>query len=285
MAAALFKKFPDLVAKADAVLGYSVEALCVTDRENQLKHTEFTQPALFVANALYYHNRLEKDNRVPDFVAGHSLGEFSALYAAGAYSFETGLRIVQKRGQLMAQAAGGGMAAVLGLSSEQVENTLAAAGLTDAVFIANLNCPGQVVVSGPLSRVEESEAHFQRAGCSRFVQLNVTGAFHSPEMADAAAAFESFLGGLKEEIRAPRVPVVSNVTAAPHRGNGVTAMLVAQMTSPVRWAESIAYLHADCRVEDFEEVGPGTVLAKLVARCLGRPHKPTPKRERTAPKS
>ena len=260
----LFARYPDLVAQADDILGYSVAALCTSDPRSELNRTQFTQPALFVVNALMFHERLDRAPP-PDVVAGHSLGEYSALYAAGVLDFATGVRLVRKRGALMAAAHSGGMAAVIGLSADQVRAVLDGPGLED-VEIANLNSPSQVVVSGPRSAVFSAQPRFEAAGCARYVPLNVSAAFHSRLMAPAADAFAAFLADLR--CGPCRAPVIANATAAPYgEGAGeVARQLVGQITRAVRWTDTVAYLR-DQGVAEIVEVGPGEVLTKLIAAC------------------
>jgi trans-AT polyketide synthase/acyltransferase/oxidoreductase domain-containing protein len=253
MGASLFEAFPELTRTADQVLGYSIQSLCADGPIEQLTRTEYTQPALFVVNALSCLQRVGADG-APDYLMGHSISEYVALFAAGVFDFETGLRLVQKRGALMAGASGGGMAAVLGLDEQQVQQVLAANRL-EGVFAANVNTPRQIVLSGAREAVEASEPLFMQAGASFFKMLQVSGAFHTPFMAPARDEFARFL----QEVRfaAPLIPVISNVTARPHDALRIRESMVEQITAPVRWADSIRYLMAKgLAVNDFEEVGP-----------------------------
>jgi malonyl CoA-acyl carrier protein transacylase len=260
MGADLFRDFPRETATASAMLGYSIEELCAVDPRQQLNQTEFTQPALFVVNALSYLKKIQTTAETPDFVAGHSLGEYNALFAASVFDFETGVRLVQKRGALMARASGGGMAAVLGLSPDQVAQVLRRPELTD-IDVANLNSPQQVVISGPANQVESARAPFEQAGARKFVLLKVSGAFHSRYMASAKEEFAQFLAGCA--FVPPKIPVISNVQAQPYLPDEVARNLADQITQPVRWIESIQLLlrQPDPR---FEEIGPGTVLTGLI---------------------
>ena len=147
----LFDQFPEITRTADEILGYSIKQLCLEDPDKQLGLTQFTQPALYVVNALTFMKR-SQDGETPDFVVGHSLGEFNALLAAGVYDFETGLRLVKERGRLMSEAKGGGMAAVVGMQEPAVRDMIAAQG-ADQVDIANLNSPTQIVLSGPTDEI------------------------------------------------------------------------------------------------------------------------------------
>ncbi|MFD7646089.1 ACP S-malonyltransferase [Streptomyces albidoflavus] len=265
MAGALFADFPDLVAEADEILGYSVEELCRYDPRGELARTEFTQPALFVANALHYRAwQREHGKDAAAAFAGHSLGEYSALWAAGAFDFATGLRMVGRRGALMAAAPDGAMAAVIGLDEDQVRKVLADGGPLAGIDVANLNGGGQVVVSGPRGAVLGARAAFVAAGAAGYVPLRVSGAFHSRQMSAAAGDFAGFLAGV--ELRAPRLPVIANTTGEPYPDGDVRAVLTAQLTSPVRWEESVRHLLAAPQVSALVEVGPGTVLTKLLDR-------------------
>jgi len=260
MGAGLFAKFPREVSQADDILGWSVERLCLEDPDRRLDQTDFTQPALFVVNALTYLDGQRGGAPRPDFVAGHSLGEYDALFASGAFDFATGLRLVKKRGELMARARGGGMAAVIGLPLERVREVLSDprfAGLD----IANLNAPKQAVVSGPVDEVSASKEAFDAAGAQLFVTLKVSAAFHSRAMADAAAEFRRFVSPV--EFRPLSIPVVSNVTARPYAPGETLDLLSRQISSPVRWSESIQFLLGQPEPE-FVESGPGAVLTGLL---------------------
>ncbi len=253
MGAGLFEAFPELTRAADDVVGYPIRALCAQGPLERLTQTEFTQPALFVVNALAYLQRSAASGP-PDYLMGHSVSEYVALFAAGVFDFSTGLRLVRKRGELMAQASGGGMAAVLGLDEEQVSDVLRVNRL-DNVFAANFNTPRQVVLSGARAAVEAAEPLFMQAGATFFKMLQVSGAFHTPFMAPARDEFARFVQEV--EFAAPTIPVISNVTARPHDPLRIRERMVEQITSPVRWADSIRYLMAKgLAVNDFEEIGP-----------------------------
>lgn len=148
MGQGLFDKYPELTSKADKILGYSIKKLCLEDPDENLRYTQYTQPAIYTVNALMYLNKIAKTGEKPSFVVGHSLGEYNALYAAGVIDFETGLKIVKKRGELMSRAKGGGMAAVIGLREEEVRDVLKENGI-ESIDIANINSCSQIVISGP----------------------------------------------------------------------------------------------------------------------------------------
>jgi trans-AT polyketide synthase/acyltransferase/oxidoreductase domain-containing protein len=252
MGAGLFEEFADLTRTADAVLGYSIQALCLEGPIERLTLTQFTQPAIYVVNALSYLKRIQ-DAPKPDYLLGHSVAEYVALFAAGVLDFESGLRLVQKRGELMGQAKGGGMAAVIGLNAAQVAAILERNGIVN-VFAANFNTPHQIVISGRRDDVEKAEPLFLAGGAGLFKMLQVGGAFHTPFMADAQQEFRHFVSGIP--FAAPQVPVISNVTARPHRADSVRRNMVDQITAPVRWSDSIRYLLAKGLVfKDFDEIG------------------------------
>lgn len=261
MGAGLFGRFRDMTEEADSVLGYSIEALCTQDTENRLSHTQFTQPALFVVNALSYMGRLYDTGKIPDFVAGHSLGEYNALLAAGVFDFSTGLRLVQKRGELMAKATGGCMAAVIGQSADKVDEIIASSGI-DEVSVANYNAPIQTVISGSRQSLEKLENIFVAEGAG-FVILNVSGAFHSQSMLPAQEEFSAFVSSFK--LHPPAIPVISNLSAEPYLADSIKDNLIQQISNPVRWTETIKYLIATGESE-FVEVGPGNVLTGLVEK-------------------
>ncbi|OEJ69075.1 ACP S-malonyltransferase [Magnetovibrio blakemorei] len=268
MGEGLFDLFPGLTAQADGVLGYSIRELCLQGPMERLTQTQFTQPALFVVNALSYLKKIDQGAGRPDYLLGHSVAEYVALFAAGVVSFEDGLRLVQKRGALMASAHGGGMAAVLGLSGETVEALIQDHGLSD-IFAANYNTPQQIVVSGKREAVEAAEPIFMQAGASLYKVLAVSGAFHTPFMADAKAEFGKFAADIS--FASPEIPVVSNVTARPHLPETIRKQMVEQITSPVRWSDSIRYLLAKgLAPEDFCEIGPegAAILKPMVKRTL-----------------
>ncbi|PTX97238.1 [acyl-carrier-protein] S-malonyltransferase [Verrucomicrobia bacterium LW23] len=257
----LFARFADLTAQADAELGYSIQELCLTDPEGKLNNTAYTQPALYVVSALTHLAKLQDSEAAPDFVIGHSLGEYNALFAAGVFDFLTGLKLVKRRGALMSEATGGGMAAVLGLSPEAIANALSANGL-DAIDIANLNAPTQTVISGPADAIAAAKEPLEKAGAAKVVILNVSGAFHSRYMKSAADQFELYLREFT--FAAPKIPVISNVTATAYAGTAEDTIdnLKRQIYSSVRWVETIDSLLTKPE-PTFEEVGPGNVLAGL----------------------
>ena len=264
MGETLFAEFADLTKRADEILGYSIKKLCVEDPDGNLNLTQYTQPALFAVNCLTYLQKMAETGQKPDFAAGHSLGEYTALFAAGAFDFETGLRLVQKRGELMGRAKGGGMAAVIGLSAEKVREILEGSGI-DTIDVANYNSPKQTILSGPKEDLESAKSAFEEGGARRYLPLKVSAAFHSRYMSEAGSEFSEFLSQITfSELE---IPVISNVTATPHEGATIGKNLSLQITSSVRWQESVEYL-AKQGCEDFIEIGPGNVLTKLIQQIL-----------------
>jgi len=259
----LFPLFREETRLASEVLGYSIEQLCTDDPAGRLNQTEFTQPALFVVNALTLLRKLRDTETAPAAVAGHSLGEYNALFAAGAFDFATGVRLVRERAALMSRATGGGMAAVIGLTRDQVERTLRDAGLA-TIDIANLNAPTQVVISGPKADVERAQAPFEAAGAMMFMPLKVSGAFHSRYMTPAANEFARFLEPFS--FASLQVPVIANATAEPYARGETKLNLARQINSPVRWLESMTHLLQQVPGAQFEEVGPGNVLTGLLRK-------------------
>jgi malonyl CoA-acyl carrier protein transacylase len=262
MGSELFPEFPELIQKADQLLGYSIVDLCLNNPNEQLTKTEYTQPALYIVNALSYMQKAKETTMKPDYVAGHSLGEYNALFASGVFDFETGIKLVQKRGALMSQATGGGMAAIVGLHSADVQMLLQKNELKDIV-IANYNTHTQIVISGLKEAVSEAKALFIAAGAKLFIPLKVSGAFHSPYMQVAQQQFAEFLGNFN--FAPPAIPVIANVTAKPYPPNQTSSYLADQITHPVEWTQSIAYL-IDQGETIFEEIGPGKILTGLISR-------------------
>ncbi|MEU5140858.1 ACP S-malonyltransferase [Streptomyces sp. NPDC021139] len=254
----LFDRYPDAMAAADRILGFSVRELCLGDAAERLTDTRYLQPALFVVNELTRRAYAAREP-APDYLAGHSLGEYNALLAADAFDFETGLALVARRGELMGRATGGAMTAVVGPGAARIVDLLAEAGIDD-VDLANLNSTEQVVLSGPAESLRRAAGAVTAAGAGRCVPLRVSAAFHSRYMADAAREFAAFLAGF--ELRDPRIPVIANVTARPYRPGEVGRLLAAQVHSAVRWSESMGHLRSR-GVDRVVEQGPGRVLTGL----------------------
>ncbi len=260
MGGELFDQFPELVKQADDVLECSIKNLCLDDPEKKLNQTDYTQPALYIVNALTYLSKTEKTDLRPDFVAGHSLGEYNALFAAGVFDFLTGLKIVQRRGQTMVKVTGGGMAAVIGMQPDKIKQVLKDASF-DSIDIANLNSPKQTVISGRKEDIDAVKTVFEDAGVRMFIPLKVSGAFHSRYMQDAQNEFADFLRHF--EFQPVKIPVIANYTAAPYQNDETVNNMVQQISNPVRWVETIQSLKQQPEPE-FEEIGPGNVLTKLI---------------------
>nr|WP_248869390.1 ACP S-malonyltransferase [Streptomyces sp. HNA39] len=264
MGRSLFGRFPDLRRRADRVLGYPIDELCLENPERRLSDTVYAQPAIYVVNALHW-SAAQEDLPPADFFAGHSLGEYSALFAAGAFDFETGLTLVRRRAELMSQVSGGAMAAVVGLSEQIVEETLKRHGAT-GVVIANHNAPEQFVLSGSREELARIKPVFEKAeGIRGFVPVRVSGPFHAPAMAPAADRFRSLLASV--EVGELRTPVISNVTGRPFGPDAqeVRDLLADQIAQPVRWTDCIRYLR-DAGVSAFTELGESKVLTSLIDR-------------------
>ena len=267
----LVEAFPearDTFAEADEALGFSLSKICWEGPESELTLTSNAQPAIFVHSAAVW-RVLQANAPSATLAAGHSLGEFSAYHAAGSLSFLDGLRTVRRRGELMNESGAdraGAMAAVLGLDDSVVEDVCAAASSRGegTVVPANFNSPGQVVISGDVAAIHVAELLMKEAGARRVLPLKVSGAFHSPLMAVAEEGLAEQLDSV--EVTAPRVPVVSNVTAHPV-DDAATArqLLVAQLTSPVRWTSSVQTMRS-AGIANFLEIGPGHVLTVLLRR-------------------
>ena len=266
MGQGLFDEVPEYAAvekDVDAIVGYSMRKLCLEDPDNRLKETQYTQPSLYVVNALHYYKAVAQGTR-PAYVAGHSLGEYDALLAAGAFDFLTGLKLVKKRGELMSQAKNGGMGAVIGLDANTVAKVVSDNGLS-TLDVANFNTPTQTVVSGPVDDIKRAGPLFEKAGAQMFIPLQVSAAFHSRYMADAAKAFADFLAPMS--FAAPKIPVVANATAQPYPADNasesVKSLLAKQITSSVQWTQSVRFLRGQ-GVTQFSEIGPGNVLTRMV---------------------
>ena len=263
----LFDRFADWTREADVVLGYSIRDLCLTDADGKLAKTEYTQPALFVVNAMTYRAWQEGGQPAPAFVAGHSLGEYNALLAAEVFDFATGLRLVRERGRLMGEVHGAGMSAVIGLDPDAIRRVLDATPAGRALDVANFNSFEQTVIAGPKPELAEIKPALETAGARAVIPLNVSAPFHSRYMQPVQMTFETFLGGFT--FQPPTIPVVSNLTASPYAADTIRETLAGQIANSVRWLDSVLYLLKQ-GVSEFEESGPGSVLTKLVAQIRKR---------------
>lgn len=251
-----------LVEQANTQLGFDLASIMFSGTEEELRRTDVTQPAIFLHSMLAYSTL---NNPQPSMVAGHSLGEFSALVAAGVLSFADGLRLVAARANAMQKACElepGTMAAVLGLDDQKVEAVCS--GITDIVVPANYNCPGQLVISGSVTGIEKACVALKEAGAKRALVLPVGGAFHSPLM---KAAEEELQGAIQSiTFNAPSCPVYQNVVAMPVTDPAtIKQNLINQLTGPVKWTQSVQAMLADGATE-FTEVGPGKVLQGLIQK-------------------
>ncbi|GEM62050.1 malonyl CoA-acyl carrier protein transacylase [Sphingobacterium faecium NBRC 15299] len=252
-----------LFEKANDILGFRITDIMFTGTDDQLKQTNVTQPAIFLHSVILA--KALGDQFKPDMVAGHSLGEFSALVSAGALSFEDGLKLVAQRANAMQRACEiepSTMAAILGLEDAVVEEICSK--VDDVVVAANYNCPGQLVISGSISGVDKACALLTEAGAKRALKLNVGGAFHSPLMEPAKVELQAAIEAV--EIKTPICPIYQNVDATSYTdAETIKKNLIAQLTGAVRWTQTVQNMLLD-GAEAFVEVGPGNVLQGLVKK-------------------
>ena len=253
----------ELFDKANEILGYSITDIMFSGTDEDLKQTKVTQPAVFlhsVISALCLGDEFK-----PDMVAGHSLGEFSALVACGCLSFEDGLRLVYARAMAMqacCEKVPGTMAAIINLPDETIEKVCSE--IEGVVVPVNYNSPGQVVISGEISAVDEACLKLKEAGAKRALKLPVGGAYHSPLMEPAAVELAAAIE--KAEFKTPRCPIYQNVDAKPYTDPDIIKKnLLAQLTAPVRWTQTVINMIGD-GMDEFQECGPGQVLTGLIGR-------------------
>lgn len=256
----------ELFEKANDILGYSITDIMFNGTDEELKQTKVTQPAVFLHSVISA--LCMGDSFAPAMVAGHSLGEFSALVAAGALSFEDGLKLVYARAMAMqkaCEAAPSTMAAIIGLPDEKVEEVCAEVNREGHVCVpANFNCPGQLVISGNIEAINEACEKLKAAGAKRALPLKVGGAFHSPLMQPAKDELQAAIE--KTEFHAPKCPVYQNVDGMPHTDPAeIKTNLIAQLTSSVKWTKCVQSMIAD-GADDFTECGPGKALQGMIAR-------------------
>lgn len=260
------EKAKELFEKANEILGFRITDIMFSGTDAELTQTKVTQPAVFlhsVISALCL-----GDEFAPSMVAGHSLGEFSALVAAGALSFEDGLKLVYARATAMqkaCEAAPGTMAAVIGLPDEKIEEVCKECSTPGNIVVpANYNCPGQLVISGNVDAINQACEKLKAAGAKRALPLKVGGAFHSPLMQPAKEELQKAIEAT--EFSAPKCPVYQNVDGKPHTdASEIKANLIAQLTSSVRWTSSVQNMIAD-GADDFTECGPGKALQGMIGR-------------------
>jgi [acyl-carrier-protein] S-malonyltransferase len=266
----LFDARPDLLGReVDEILGWSLKEMCLEGPEEALTRTEHAQPALYALSFALWQILTDEHPLAPTAAAGHSLGEYTALAAAGVFSFHDGLRVVTARGRAMSQAANAepsGMAALIGSDAGLAEQVAAARrGEGGRLEVANLNAPGQVVVAGAAEDIDWVVENARDLGVRRAIPLKVAGAFHSSFMASAADAVAVAL--TEVETGEPRFPVWSNTTAKPHQTSDIADVLCRQVVSPVRFQESLEAMAAS-GIETFVHVGPGDVTAGMARRTI-----------------
>jgi trans-AT polyketide synthase/acyltransferase/oxidoreductase domain-containing protein len=255
----LFAFYPDFVHRASTLLGYDLEELCLYDPENRLSQTQYTQPALYTVNALAWFEEEYQRPGTADIFLGHSLGEYNALLAAGAFGFETGLQLVKKRGELMGAASGGTMLAVLGLQAEEIEHFLHEHHV-EGIELANYNTRTQIVISGRHDMIRKADAAFKGNNITT-IPLKVSAPFHSRYMMTARAEFAEFIKTFT--FARLKHPVIANVTARPYDEQHIPETLSDQITHAVLWRDSIRYLLGQNPEMEFQEIG-STILSKMV---------------------
>lgn len=247
---------------ANQLLSQSISNVCFEGPEEKLKQTQYAQIGIFLVSAAQL-MMLKKEGRMPDIVAGHSLGELTAYYAAGVFDLETAIRVITFRGEAMARAYpsdDSAMAAVMGTELDIIESVIKQ---QPDVVIANYNCPTQIVISGKKNGVQSAIAELKEAGAKRVIPLNVSGAFHSPLMASAAEEFESFLE--TQSFKSSTIPIILNRTAQPETdASALRENLALQLKSPVKWTQTIQSMIN--KVSHVQEVGPGAVLTGLLKK-------------------
>ena len=253
----------DMFEKANKILGFDITKIMFEGEEEDLRQTKVTQPAIFLHSVILA--KVLGDKFTPEVVAGHSLGEFSALVAAGALSFEDGLKLVSKRAMAMQKACEvepSTMAAIVGMEDEVVENVVN--NIEEIVVPANYNCPGQLVISGSIAGIDKAIEQLKEAGARRAMKLNVGGAFHSPLMAPAKEELAEAIA--KTKFNDPICPIYQNVTGqAVKSADIIKENLISQLTSPVRWTQTMKNMIAD-GLSEYTEVGPGKVLQGLLKK-------------------
>ena len=260
------EKAKSIIDSADSIVP-GLKKVMFEGPEEELQKTDFTQPAVLAHSIAVFEVIKDKIAGNVSYYAGHSLGEYAALYAAGSFDFETVVKLVKKRGQLMQEASAktdSGMAAVIGLSPEQVKQMCESLSNIGYIALANINSPVQTVISGEAKAIEAAEAKAKEIGAKRYIRLRVAGAFHSELMKPAAEGLERELESV--DIKEAKIPVVANVSAkAVKSAREIKSSLVKQVVSPVRWVESVEFMRAG-GVDTFIEAGPGKVLSGLIKK-------------------
>lgn len=270
MGADLFEARPDLLGEAaNEILGFDLRRMCLDGPEDELTRTQHAQPALFAISYALFTELDARSGLVADAMAGHSLGEYTALTAAGAFDYETGLGLVALRGRAMAESAEvepSGMAALIGADEDTARRVCAVRSAAGGrLQVANINAPGQVVVAGGRDDIDWLVEHGREHGIRRAIPLKVAGAFHSTFMEDAAAEVASALA--KVGVQEAKVPVWANTTAQPHVDGDVAGLLARQVVEPVRFAESLTNM-SSYGIDRFVHIGPGDVTAGLARKTV-----------------
>ncbi|MFV8799531.1 ACP S-malonyltransferase [Yersinia sp. LJYL362] len=264
MGASLFDIYPKLLAEAEDITEFSIRDFFLNSPADRFSNTLYVQPALYTVNALYYRRYIDQCGTLPQFLAGHSLGEFNALHAAGVFDFETGLHLVKKRALLMSESQGGGMAAVLGLNAEEVIQVIVENNLFD-LTIANINSDLQMVISGPIESIKQAEEIFYDNYAIKYVVLRVSGAFHSTMLNTAAIKFSEYIQSFS--FLPPQIPVIANRTASPYTLSSIIQNLSEHINRPVMWRQSVIYMRAQ-GVDRFTEMGDSSLLLDMVKNIL-----------------
>lgn len=260
----LFSQFQNEIQQANKILGYDVVDYCLNDSEEKINQTQYTQPLLYLINAFSY---LSYQNKNADIFIGHSLGEYNALQAVECFSLFDGLKMVQKRGDLMSKMEQGGMAALIGLDEETIKKVLAENNF-DQIEIANYNSDAQIVLSGDKNQIENATETFKNAGAKRYIVLPVSGAFHSSFMKKASQEFSDFIQ--KFDFKKPVKEVYSNVKGDVYQqDDDIKEYLVKQIYSSVKWTHTIKKIKQQGESE-FVEIGPGKVLTGLVNKIVAK---------------
>lgn len=257
----LFEEFPDLAETTDQILGYSIKELCLNQNDGRLNDTKYTQPALYTVNAMSYMHLRRETGKKPDFVIGNSIGEYNALHAAGVIGYEDGLRLVKVRGELMSEANGGAMAAVIGLEAEKINELIQSEGISRQVSISNYNTKLQSVISGTTEAVDQMISVLLKQGAKRAVRLNVSGAFHSCYMNTAQELFAAELDRI--HFRSPDCTIISNRYGTPYDPERIKETLLEQISHPVLLEPCIRYALSH-GASEFLEAGPGKTMSNMV---------------------
>lgn len=255
----LFFKYKDIMKCANDILGYSIEEICLNDTEGKLNDTIYSQPAIFIVNALSYYNKV-KIHKYPDYLLGHSLGEYNALLAADVFDFESGLKLIKKRAELMSRQKVGAMAAIFGLDIEQIKKIISKNNVQN-ITISNINTFKQIVISGEEKQIITLRNIFLNNGAEEYIQLKVSGAFHSMYMKNASDEFNKAIDLM--EFSKMSIPVVSNVTGRCYENDNIKEILKQHMCNPVQWVECVKFLLKN-DVTEIYQIGNGSMITSTV---------------------